>query len=728
MKSRILDILRVLFVAVILVLSVVVFFNPKKTETNILKAVLTDNQNDRILVDLSKRNSNKINIIFESDDFDNLDNAYKDFFDRLDKNSFYLNETEITGVLDTYKKYPDNFLSDNTRKLLKEKNYDAIVQQSYERLYNPVGLTLLPLEKDAFLLLTDYITGLSAPNSAQDSEIDGKYYKTASFYIKKELALSPTLLNERMTELVALKDSVSDEDVKIYIAGAPSHTYYASSKSMKEINLICVLSSLFIILLCKFYFNSFKILLPIGASLALAMYLGYLVTCMFFDSIHILTFVFASTLIGICVDYCLHYFAHNKDLIRILPSLTQSLLTTVCAFAILLFSNMELLKQISIYTITGLVCVYLVVVLFYPLLCKNIELTKMKTLKFPAIADKIKYTIITVMAIVAISGLFNIKFNDDIKDMYVPPKSLASAEKLYAQLSGSGFNPDFIIVNAKDTQSLLEKEETITQKLFENNIEYYALSRFVPSIKTQKENKSLVKKLYKNSLKSYADPFLSEKTIKDILNTKQEQNFLTPDNTNLSMLKDFLYNDTTSVIVVNTESEKEKVIKQIANKSAATLINLKEDISQKVGSCRKACLILFAPAVIVLFLILAFIYKPKNALKIIFPSFFGAMFSIGLIGLSGKGLNLFHVLALFLIIGFTMDYSIFRFNGSSSSNSKAAVLISCATSVFSFFLLSMTSFKLISSLGFILWVGLLSSYILSVLLISQSSCEQTQRQ
>ena len=304
MKSRILDILRVLFVAVILVLSVVVFFNPKKTETNILKAVLTDNQNDRILVDLSKRNSNKINIIFESDDFDNLDNAYKDFFDRLDKNSFYLNETEITGVLDTYKKYPDNFLSDNTRKLLKEKNYDAIVQQSYERLYNPVGLTLLPLEKDAFLLLTDYITGLSAPNSAQDSEIDGKYYKTASFYIKKELALSPTLLNERMTELVALKDSVSDEGVKIYIAGAPAHTYYASSKSMKEINLICVLSSLFIILLCKFYFNSFKILLPIGASLALAMYLGYLVTCMFFDSIHH---------INLC--FCIHTDWHLRRLL-----------------------------------------------------------------------------------------------------------------------------------------------------------------------------------------------------------------------------------------------------------------------------------------------------------------------------------------------------------------------------------------------------------------------------
>ncbi len=727
MKITLLNISRILFVAVIVLLSVFVFCNTKPTETNILKAVLTNSTTDTILVDLSKRQSNKINVVFESEDYEKLDYAFKNFFEKLDKNAFYTDNTDVVPMLEAYKKYRSGLLSQHSANLIKTNQYETLKQEAYERLYNPMGLTLLPLDKDPFLLLTDYVVSFGSASGIQETEKDDKYYRLAQFNIKKELALSPTLLNERMKELAALKDAVSGEDVKIYIAGAPVHTYYASSKSMTEINLICLLSSLFIILLCKFYFNSFKILIPIGASLALAMYAGYLTTSVFFDSIHILTFVFASTLIGICVDYCLHYFAHNRDLMLIMPSLTQSLLTTVCAFFVLLLSNIELLKQISTYTITGLVTVYLTVVLFYPLLCKNINLSYLRELKFRALGIKYRYLSVAAMVVIAAAGMFNLKFNDDIKDMYVPPRSLAMAEKLYAQLSQTDFNLNFIITTAPDKQKLLEKEENTGALLREKNIEYYALSRFVPSIKQQTENRKLVKKLYKNSLKPYASAFLPQKSIEALLKEQPPEEFLTLENSNFKMLKDFLYNDNTSVMVVNGDINTIKQALEPENDSI-TVINLKNDISQKVGSCRKVCLILFAPAILLLYVILAFIYRPVNAFKIILPSFLGAMFSIGLIGLSGKGLNLFHVLALFLIIGFTMDYSIFRFNGSNSSNSKAAVLISCATSVFSFFLLSMTSFKLISSLGFILWIGLLSSYILSLLLISKDSAEQTQRQ
>ena len=727
MKITLLNISRILFVAVIVLLSVFVFYNTKPTETNILKAVLTNSTTDTILVDLSKRQSNKINVVFESEDYEKLDYAFKNFFEKLDKNAFYTDNTDVVPMLEAYKKYRSGLLSQHSANLIKTNQYETLKQEAYERLYNPMGLTLLPLDKDPFLLLTDYVVSFGSASGIQETEKDDKYYRLAQFNIKKELALSPTLLNERMKELAALKDAVSGEDVKIYIAGAPVHTYYASSKSMTEINLICVLSSLFIILLCKFYFNSFKILIPIGASLALAMYAGYLTTSVFFDSIHILTFVFASTLIGICVDYCLHYFAHNRDLKLIMPSLTQSLLTTVCAFFVLLLSNIELLKQISTYTITGLVTVYLTVVLFYPLLCKNINLSYLREFKFRALGIKYRYLSVAAMVVIAAAGMFNLKFNDDIKDMYVPPKSLAMSEKLYAQLSQTDFNLNFIITTASDKQKLLEKEENTGALLREKNIEYYALSRFVPSIKQQTENRELIKKLYKNSLKPYASAFLPQKSIDALLKEQPPEEFLTLENSNFKMLKDFLYNDNTSVMVVNGDINTIKQALEPENDSI-TVINLKNDISQKVGSCRKVCLILFAPAILLLYVILAFIYRPVNAFKIILPSFLGAMFSIGLIGLSGKGLNLFHVLALFLIIGFTMDYSIFRFNGSNSSNSKAAVLISCATSVFSFFLLSMTSFKLISSLGFILWVGLLSSYILSLLLISKDSAEQTQRQ
>ena len=57
-------------------------------------------------------------------------------------------------------------------------------------------------------------------------------------------------------------------------------------------------------------------------------------------------------------------------------------------------------------------------------------------------------------------------------------------------------------------------------------------------------------------------------------------------------------------------------------------------------------------------------------------------------------------------------------------NSKGAVIFSCATSVFSFSLLACTSFKLVSSLGIILSIGLLTSYILSLVLIPSSGLEE----
>ena len=89
--------------------------------------------------------------------------------------------------------------------------------------------------------------------------------------------------------------------------------------------------------------------------------------------------------------------------------------------------------------------------------------------------------------------------------------------------------------------------------------------------------------------------------------------------------------------------------------------------------------------------------------------------SLALLGIFNQPVNLFHIIAVFLIIGFGLDYSVFRFGG--AKKSADAVLISCLTSVFSFTLLALTGFKLISSLGYILAAGLIFSYIFSLVCI-----------
>ena len=120
-----------------------------------------------------------------------------------------------------------------------------------------------------------------------------------------------------------------------------------------------------------------------------------------------------------------------------------------------------------------------------------------------------------------------------------------------------------------------------------------------------------------------------------------------------------------------------------------------------------------------LYLLLAKIYDYKAAVKIISPSICAVIFVFAILGIFKCPVNFFHILAIFLIIGFGLDYSVLRYAG--AKNYEDAVFMSCMTSVFSFTLLAFAGFKLVSALGTVLAIGLLSSYIFSVILISREN-------
>ena len=151
--------------------------------------------------------------------------------------------------------------------------------------------------------------------------------------------------------------------------------------------------------------------------------------------------------------------------------------------------------------------------------------------------------------------------------------------------------------------------------------------------------------------------------------------------------------------------------------NGARLISLQKDISSQLRKCRIICLSLLLPIFVFLYLLLTKIYDFRSALKIISPSICAVLFVFGMLGLFNCPVNLFHLLAIFLIIGFGLDYSVFRFGG--NKKSADAVLMSCLTTVFSFALLGFAGFKLISSLGIVLALGLVSSYIFSLILIQK---------
>ena len=466
------NILRIFFIAILAFIAIGAFLKPEHIETNLLRAFFSDNAKDELLVELSGKYSSNINVLIEGTNTDLVEKAKEEFVKNIDKKSFEIKSANFVKTLEFYKKYQNNLLSYNDYKIMKNGDFEAITQQAVDNLYNPFGFSLLPEEEDPFLLFTDYITSLG--DGGVMNSVNGKYYEIINLVVEKELALSPSLTNKEVKKLIDLQRSQSNDDIKIYLTGAPVHSYYASARSMNEINIICIISALFVGGLVLWYFRSLKILLPIMFSLATGMGMGYCVCALLFSSIHILTFVFSTTLIGICVDYSLHYLMES-DIKKVIKSLTVSMLTTVSSLLILLFSGIELLKQIAVFTSTGLITVYCLVVLFYPFLPPQTSKHKFD-LKF-------NKKLLILFGLIVLAGLFRIHFNDDIRTMYKPSKQMIAAEKLYQEVTSANSNTSFIIVEGDNLQDILEREENIAQRLNENSIAYYSLSKFLPSIK-----------------------------------------------------------------------------------------------------------------------------------------------------------------------------------------------------------------------------------------------------
>lgn len=689
-----------------------IIFHRPKTETNILKAIFSNNE--KVIVDLSTKFSAKINVIVESDSAETAETTAKNYYGQIDQTKMKTSDADIKGIIENYERHHYGLLSTKSERLLREKNYEQIEHNALELLYNPIMQPIGSIDDDPFLLLTDYVMSLSTTHDISNFtpiQLNDKYYSLIMLNVDGDTALSPSIMNEEVKRLVILQKELSTKDVKIYLTGTPVHSYYASTKSAGEINLICILSSLFIIGLIYFYFRSLKPLLPIAVTIGAGIWAGFLVTSLIFPTVHILTFVFSTTLIGICVDYTLHFFvSHEKDtscdevIKEIFKSLSVSLLTTASAFVVMLFSNFILLKQIAVFTVTGLATVYLFVILFYPLFCTNIY--NPAHIKHFSIPEKFNKPIMIAAGIIIAVGLFRIHFDDNIKNMYVPPKHLLNAEKLQSELIKSNEMMSIFVIEGKNLQELLEKEESITYELSKDNIEFQSLSKYLPSLKRQKSVQNLKKELYLKRLNDYA-VFLPSDKRREVIDealTPYPLNY----NIKFEALKNnFLINENTSIVAAFGYEGGEI--------NGSRVINFQKDISSQIKKCRIICLSLLLPIFAILYLLLAKIYDFKSAGKIVLPSILAGGVSLGLLGILNQPVNLFHIIAVFLIIGFGLDYSVFRFGG--AKKSADAVLISCLTSVFSFTLLALTGFKLISSLGIILAIGLLFSYIFSLVCI-----------
>ena len=135
----------------------------------------------------------------------------------------------------------------------------------------------------------------------------------------------------------------------------------------------------------------------------------------------------------------------------------------------------------------------------------------------------------------------------------------------------------------------------------------------------------------------------------------------------------------------------------------ATPLRPQELLSQIFGAWTTSALKSLAFSLLALFLALLVLCRAR-AVRLFLPSLIACLSVAGLLGWRGESVNLFHLLAMFLLLGMGVDYAVFLQSGERASwRSAWSALL---TSLAGFGALAFVSFPVVAAFGFVLGLGL----------------------
>lgn len=228
------------------------------------------------------------------------------------------------------------------RTLLCQDKTNQIARAAMRRDYTGVGI--FPKEDDPYYFLNDFVMELGKYHSELE---DGMELLTGH---SDNPAADHSFL--RLIDYAKTHEGV-------YLSGAPFHTYLATQRSVREMNILGTISIVGVIAFGLMLFRSFRFVVPtvltLGAGFIIASAAVFVAANHWYfgpGKPHMLTFLFGTSLIGLGVDYCYHRLHHASA-----RKIGAALLTTTLVFVPFIFCSVKILFELSVFTITGLLAI-----------------------------------------------------------------------------------------------------------------------------------------------------------------------------------------------------------------------------------------------------------------------------------------------------------------------------------------------------------------------------------
>lgn len=667
--------------------------------------------------------------------------------------------------LTLYTPYRCFLLPEKTRQMLQTKGLPAGIQQSLALLQTPMSvfyndfITIDPLFNVPLFIQE------SGPQNQNQIIDDGylilKNENKYHFVINAKLSSSPFTKETHDTLMPLLKSTETNIKAKypqcnIFKSGVVFFAERGSTTAQKEITWLGSISLLGVVFLMLIVFRSFNQVILSILAITIGVLTAITVTLLVFQKIHLITLTFGTSLIGISIDYSTHYFAdnliHRKDwsptacLKRIGAGISWGAGTTLLAFIAVAFNPLPGLHQIAIFSIAGVIGAFFTVVAAFPVLLKNnanqkppssfIQIFFKLFEKFSQMLSNYK-KLFWALVVLLIPALFLIKSDDDVRTLHTPPEDLMANEKYIHQMMSKIDPSRLVLIRGTSAENLLQKEEAIKHildQLIQNNhlSKYIAVSQFVPSLELQTKNFELLSKSITNKETTFTEDEMNLLESCDFEETYQIKNApqkLTPEvffGNHFGAKFEKLFNPHStvpfSIILLQSVKSDSALASAFSKHEDVFYINKTAQISDSLKKIREKIAISTIIAYSAIYLLLAFKHGFFKALTIVAVPAFAAMASLAILAFSGQSLHISHTLAIIIVLGTGIDYTIFFAESKEKDLATIlAVTLSAMTSILSFGLLIFCQTDFLKGFGIIILIGVSLSYLLAPIFFSKKT-------
>ncbi len=543
---------------------------------------------------------------------------------------------------------------------------------------------------------------------------------------------------------------------ELVLTGPGAFSVEIGGRTAREAQWIGIADGIGLILLLAFAYRSWKMPVLGALPLATAGLAGLGAVALGFDGVHGITVAFGFTLIGVVQDYPIHLFSHQRPGVSpwanaraLWPTLATGVVSTCIAYVTFLFSGVDGLKQLAVFTIAGLAAAALSTRFLLPGLIdpaprdfadsRTLAVLWEKIARLPRPRGSLIVVASLCLAAIALApGAF--WQNDLSKLTPVPADALARDAVLRDELGA----PDVryvLTVAGRDAEQALQRSERLRPAL-DSLVKKGALTgydlaaRYLPSAATQRARQqrlpppAALQDMVQTVVAATPfnedafDPFRVDlERARRAAPLTQADLQGTPLAASVAGL--LLSSGAHATALVSLNGLQDPVaVARVAVAHGAQLLDMKQASESLVAAYRGRVLAALGVAAILLAITVWIALRaPRRVLRVLLPMALTTLLVLAALRLCGVELNLFHLVALILAAGLGLDYALFFDHAGADRADQLrtlhALIVCSLMTLLVFALLALSSIPVLRAIGSTVALGVLFNFVLALLVSRQ---------